>query len=114
MEIIAGVEDVARAEGLSVVLTESGSRHAPDPSWIEGVMRRRPAGIVLVFSDIAPEYRAQLASRGIPFAIIDPAGRSEEHTSELQSLMRISYAVFCLTKKNNIRNDSNQVLMSQS
>src|SRR3546814_7040706 len=28
--------------------------------------------------------------------------RSEEHTSELQSLMRISFAVFCLTKKNNI------------
>src|SRR3546814_5124430 len=27
--------------------------------------------------------------------------RSEEHTSELQSLMRISYAVFCMTKKNN-------------
>src|SRR3546814_6275729 len=30
--------------------------------------------------------------------------RSEEHTSELQSLMRISYAVFCLKKKNHIRN----------
>src|SRR3546814_15439851 len=29
-----------------------------------------------------------------------PAPRSEEHTSELQSLMRISYAVFCLKKKN--------------
>src|SRR3546814_4096314 len=29
------------------------------------------------------------------------ADRSEEHTSELQSLMRISYAVFCLNKKNN-------------
>src|SRR3546814_9201216 len=29
----------------------------------------------------------------------DPAKRSEEHTSELQSLMRISYAVFCLKKK---------------
>src|SRR3546814_4419005 len=29
----------------------------------------------------------------------DDAGRSEEHTSELQSLMRISYAVFCLKKK---------------
>src|SRR3546814_1887500 len=28
-----------------------------------------------------------------------PAGRSEEHTSEIQSLMRISYAVFCLKKK---------------
>src|SRR3546814_3607450 len=30
---------------------------------------------------------------------LTPAGRSEEHTSELQSLMRISYAVFCLKKK---------------
>src|SRR3546814_10374125 len=30
--------------------------------------------------------------------------RSEEHTSELQSLMRISYAVFCLKKKNNTTN----------
>src|SRR3546814_10250034 len=34
-----------------------------------------------------------------PFAI-----RSEEHTSELQSLMRISYAVFCLKKKTNTHN----------
>src|SRR3546814_3487296 len=33
--------------------------------------------------------------------------RSEEHTSELQSLMRISYAVFCLKKKNNNRKPSN-------
>src|SRR3546814_4701258 len=32
------------------------------------------------------------------------AQRSEEHTSELQSLMRISYAVFCLKKKNTRRN----------
>src|SRR3546814_3012669 len=33
--------------------------------------------------------------------INDLGARSEEHTSELQSLMRISYAVFCLKKKNN-------------
>src|SRR3546814_8708032 len=32
--------------------------------------------------------------------IVEDGGRSEEHTSELQSLMRISYAVFCLKKKN--------------
>src|SRR3546814_8367687 len=32
----------------------------------------------------------------------DDVGRSEEHTSELQSLMRISYAVFCLKKNNQI------------
>src|SRR3546814_10221646 len=33
------------------------------------------------------------------------APRSEEHTSELQSLMRISYAVFCLKKKSNASNE---------
>src|SRR3546814_10310839 len=33
-------------------------------------------------------------------------GRSEEHTSELQSLMRISYAVFCLKKKTNTHYDT--------
>src|SRR3546814_2103024 len=42
---------------------------------------------------------------GLPFVSPDERplgiGRSEEHTSELQSLMRISYAVFCLKKKTN-------------
>src|SRR3546814_5089117 len=37
---------------------------------------------------------------GILALMTATAVRSEEHTSELQSLMRISYAVFCLTKKN--------------
>src|SRR3546814_5855073 len=40
-------------------------------------------------------------SKAISFAV---RPRSEEHTSELQSLMRISYAVFCLKKKNKIYN----------
>src|SRR3546814_6190034 len=35
--------------------------------------------------------------------------RSEEHTSELQSLMRISYAVFCLKKKNRISNTQHSI-----
>src|SRR3546814_8354810 len=39
-------------------------------------------------------------SRGTGMAILQ-GRRSEEHTSELQSLMRISYAVFCLKKKTN-------------
>src|SRR3546814_2313025 len=39
-------------------------------------------------------------------AALVPALRSEEHTSELQSLMRISYAVFCLKKKNTNYNDN--------
>src|SRR3546814_4344509 len=35
--------------------------------------------------------------------------RSEEHTSELQSLMRISYAVFCLKKKNKQKSDTKPI-----
>src|SRR3546814_8841371 len=54
------------------------------------------------------EARTRLATLGA----LDAEGRrSEEHTSELQSLMRISYAVFCLKKKNkqhNINNDETQ------
>src|SRR3546814_1522288 len=37
----------------------------------------------------------------------DPLDESEEHTSELQSLMRISYAVFCLKKQKNNKNIKN-------
>src|SRR3546814_7599559 len=37
--------------------------------------------------------------RNVPRGMLVTTGRSEEHTSELQSLMRISYAVFCLKKK---------------
>src|SRR3546814_7354024 len=57
-----------------------------------------------------PALRAKLPRvddpAGVPVYVVDPNGfvilryaRSEEHTSELQSLMRISYAVFCLKKK---------------
>src|SRR3546814_1281633 len=52
---------------------------------------------------IAPEVANSKADQGPLFRIIDTdtrfIERSEEHTSELQSLMRISYAVFCLKKK---------------
>src|SRR3546814_1540199 len=41
-------------------------------------------------------YGSMLAAEGVKAVQV----RSEEHTSELQSLMRISYAVFCLKKKN--------------
>src|SRR3546814_1553665 len=50
-------------------------------------------------------YRLSLCrrpeARCLSHAGCDLPGRSEEHTSELQSLMRISYAVFCLKKKKN-------------
>src|SRR3546814_8304176 len=40
--------------------------------------------------------------------------RSEEHTSELQSLMRISYAIFCLKKKKNKKTHNNKTKIQQA
>src|SRR3546814_3852361 len=52
-----------------------------------------------------PQVGEYFHDQGWRFEIVDMDGRkidrSEEHTSELQSLMRSSYAVFCLKKKNN-------------
>src|SRR3546814_5980717 len=52
------------------------------------------ASAALASSPAAAQNRQQKAQAAGDY-------RSEEHTSELQSLMRISYAVFCLNKKNN-------------
>jgi LacI family xylobiose transport system transcriptional regulator len=74
IEVIRGVERVAKENGLSVVVTESGDRHAPAPDWIDGALERRPVGVVLVLSGLPEEARRQLRVRNIPFVIIDPAG----------------------------------------
>src|SRR3546814_2823292 len=64
-------------------------------------------GMAAVEQDIAGIDHAVLrhmyehVARGVRRAHVDQTHRSEEHTSELQSLMRISYAVFCLKKKTN-------------
>src|SRR3546814_5265428 len=52
----------------------------------------------------APAVIERLADLGVPFNPGEAGGRSEEHTPELQSLMRRSYAVFCLKKKQHILN----------
>src|SRR3546814_9939049 len=58
-----------------------------------------PVGIPYVHPGIAEIYKRKVAKL---------TERSEEHTSELQSLMRISYAVFCLKKKNKKKLRSNE------
>src|SRR3546814_5655702 len=75
----------ARAAGRPVKVSGTGSA-----AW-----RQRLANKCLFFSGLAASGNAPgFSRRWMPFR------RSEEHTSELQSLMRSSYAVFCLKKKN--------------
>ncbi|MCC8250818.1 LacI family DNA-binding transcriptional regulator [Saccharothrix luteola] len=72
MEIIKGVERVAGEHELAVVLTELNGRHTPGRTWIDGVLARKPAGVITVFSAPDSAQRAQLSSRGIPFVLVDP------------------------------------------
>src|SRR3546814_9277915 len=59
------------------------------------------ARLALARSDLQTAEANLIGSRENYVRLVGgPPGRSEEHTSELQSLMRISYAVFCLKKKN--------------
>src|SRR3546814_3327184 len=82
-------------------------RDAQELRAVPGALRPRRAGRLRR----DPAARARAAARhagaagALPAALRPAAGRrvpgrSEEHTSELQSLMRISYAVFCLTNTN--------------
>src|SRR3546814_6777380 len=57
-------------------------------------------GATMLLIGLAP---VSLVIVAIAFIVGGGANRSEEHTSELQSLMRISYAVFCLKKKKNTK-----------
>src|SRR3546814_5851275 len=69
------------------------------PSYIMGFLPMR----ALVAAKLSPVkmYRFEFSSNQGSKSWVRTrlSGRSEEHTSELQSLMRISYAVFCLKKK---------------
>src|SRR3546814_7279594 len=49
--------------------------------------------------EVATAILAEVGGEAVASANAKEKGRSEEHTSELQSLMRISYAVFCLKKQ---------------
>src|SRR3546814_6186758 len=69
-------------------------QHVPVQSWY--VVNAIPKSVE--FSSLNAE-QSQVAIETLVLSY-----RSEEHTSELQSLMRISYAVFCLKKKKDIKN----------
>src|SRR3546814_10061255 len=72
---------------------------AVKPSYEEPTMPTRPLDSGTFFTSQSMVSQASVAW-SVSLSLSGPrSGRSEEHTSELQSLMRISYAVFCLKKK---------------
>src|SRR3546814_18551911 len=66
---------------------------------------------VLAFEDVGRVDAVPATEEAFPTGVVLREGhRSEEHTSELQSLMRISYAVFCLQKK--IKRNKLQIILA--
>src|SRR3546814_2105574 len=89
----------AKAEGPVVIVGSSMGGWLMLLTALALVQRDGPARVAgLVGIAAAPDF-TDWGFSDAEKAIIQAEGRSEEHTSELQSLMRISYAVFCLTKK---------------
>src|SRR3546814_6124691 len=100
---------------MTVYVTSKGGPRGGTPSWQRAKHLPRIYRFIALALDTAARkeaietltwFQVDLERRKIA---LNPKGRrqtkkrSEEHTSELQSLMRISYAVFCLKKKKNIR-----------
>src|SRR3546814_6573342 len=91
------------AVGVTPITGVYGPAYDDDGGWhraVEGIaavgqrMGRKPRILVAKMGQDGHDRGANVVASAF-------ADRSEEHTSELQSLMRISYAVFCLKKKQN-------------
>lgn len=80
LDIICGVERVARERGLAVVLTEMQGGFTPGRAWTERMLERRPTGVVAVFSELTVQQQSQLATRGIPLVVLDPTGEPLHQT----------------------------------
>src|SRR3546814_4917100 len=90
---MAARESVGFIQNPDVRVIDASSAHRTHPEWVYG------------FPEMSDGQARKIAqARRVTNPGCYPTGaiallRSEEHTSELQSLMRISYAVFCLKKK---------------
>src|SRR3546814_10606099 len=96
----AHVDDCARLQEFPLVLPLlAWGYHLDHARWLRACRTWQDAGVAM-------ENPADVLAWNSDKRYLET--RSEEHTSELQSLMRISYAVFCLKKKKEQKNDEHQ------
>ena len=83
IEIINGVETIARENDLAVVLSEMQGRRTPGRSWLEGVLARRPVGIIAVLAELSEGQQALLKARSVPLVVVDPTGEPLHDTPSI-------------------------------
>src|SRR3546814_2755611 len=87
------------------VLEGSKAGHLGNRNFIVATGTSIPCALETALSSDQPGFASCVITRDVlsdngRVVLMEKGTRSEEHTSELQSLMRLSYAVFCLKKKN--------------
>src|SRR3546814_4703342 len=100
---ISDNEDATAPLGNSEVLSVENAVGEPIPEFAQ-----RPEEGAKIPSAVAGQYARDVFPDRPPRPV-SVGDRSEEHTSELQSLMRISYAVFCLKKKKTTKHYNNNI-----
>lgn len=73
LEVIDGVREAAAESGFALTLTVIDERDDTSGAWLDAVIRRRPAGVILAYADIAAGMREKLRSRNIPVVVVEPA-----------------------------------------
>src|SRR3546814_3198037 len=104
MKIVGSAETLNRIVAPAMLLLSllAGCAGAPEASRSLAFDSTRDTAIVILGTSVNHAQREEVrAGRSLSSFWV----RSEEHTSELQSLMRISYAVFCLKKKTSCTTD---------
>src|SRR3546814_7836884 len=101
---------------MGIAAEHPDGRHDRDETAVAGLVEH-PADFLDLFADLDRKAARRFLRRqylgalvNFELRMVEEDVRSEEHRSELQSLMRISYAVFCLKKKINHKHTTAQHL----
>ncbi|TQS28329.1 LacI family DNA-binding transcriptional regulator [Microbispora sp. KK1-11] len=78
MEIIRGVDAVAAAARIEVVLSQLKGAHRPPEEWLDGVLDHRPLGVLFVMSSPSQSQQQKLRRAQVPFVVVDTDGEIAE------------------------------------
>ncbi len=85
VEITKGVAEVAREHDLTVGIADLRRDHTAADAWLESVLRRRPSGVIAVFSGLTEPQHEQLARHEIPLVLLDPADAPARHVPSVSA-----------------------------